>query len=138
MANMLKEFKEFAMRGNVVDMAVGVVMGAAFGKIISALVERVINPPLGLLMGRVDFSRLTVVLQEKAADRPEVAIQYGAFLTAVIDFVFVAFGVFMMVKVINHVRRLQAEKTVPDVPPAPTPQERLLIEIRDLLKSQAR
>jgi large conductance mechanosensitive channel len=136
---MLQEFKEFAVRGNVIDMAVGVVMGGAFGKIISALVERVINPPLGLLMGRVDFSRLTLVLQEKSDARPEVAIQYGAFLTAVIDFVFVAWGVFVMVKVINRVRRLQAEKPAPSpaAPPAPTREEQLLIEIRDLLKSRS-
>lgn len=137
--SLLTEFKEFAARGNVVDLAVGVIIGAAFGKIVTSLVEQVVMPPIGLLLGRVDFSELKWVL---APENPateaieEVAIQYGAFINTVIQFVIVAFVVFLMVKGINRLRRDQAAAPVPEVPPAPTPTETLLAEIRDELKAR--
>ena len=134
----LGEFREFAVRGNVVDLAVGVIIGASFGKIVSALVDNVIMPPLGLLIGKVDFADLQVLLK---ADDPltpavdPVAIQYGLFINAIVQFVLVAFAVFLMVKLINHLRRQEAEKPA-EAPPAPTPSEALLAEIRDLLKAK--
>jgi large conductance mechanosensitive channel len=137
--SLLTEFKEFAARGNVVDLAVGVIIGAAFGKIVTSLVEQIVMPPIGLALGRVDFSELKWVL---APENPateaieEVAIQYGAFINTVIQFVIVAFVVFLMVKAINKLRR--AEAAGPDAaPPAPTPSEVLLTEIRDALKDRA-
>jgi large conductance mechanosensitive channel len=134
--SIVKEFREFIARGNVVDLAVGVIIGAAFGKIITSFVEQVVMPPIGLLLGKVDFSELKIVLQ--AADpvkkTAEVAIQYGAFINTIIQFLIVAVVVFLMVKVLNAVRRREAE--APAAPPAPTPTEALLSEIRDLLKSR--
>jgi large conductance mechanosensitive channel len=136
--SLFSEFKEFAARGNVVDLAVGVVIGASFGKIVTSLVDQVVMPPIGLLLGRVDFSKLEWVLvpEDPATTVVEkVAIQYGAFLNTVIQFVIVAFVVFLMVKAINKMRRDQAAD--PDAAPAiPTPTEALLIEIRDELKAR--
>ncbi len=131
----LKEFREFIARGNVIDLAVGVIIGAAFGKITTSLVEQVVMPPIGLLLGKVDFSQLKWVLQpaDTATKTAEVAIQYGAFLNTVIQFVIVAWVVFMLVKLVNTLRRQQAAEP-PAAPPAPTPSEALLTEIRDLLK----
>lgn len=131
-----KEFREFIARGNVVDLAVGVIIGGAFGKIISSLVDQVVMPPIGLLLGRVDFAQLKLVLQpaDPARKMAEVAIGYGAFLNTLVQFVIIAFVVFLMVKVLNSVRRQQAKE--PQPPPAPTPTETLLAEIRDLLKSR--
>ncbi len=131
----LKEFREFIARGNVIDLAVGVIIGAAFGKITTSLVEQVVMPPIGLLLGKVDFSQLKWVLQpaDTATKTAEVAIQYGAFLNTVIQFVIVAWVVFMLVKLVNTLRRQQAAEP-PTAPPAPTPSEALLTEIRDLLK----
>ena len=135
--SMFKEFREFIARGNVVDLAVGVIIGAAFGKIVTSLVEQVVMPPIGLLLGKVDFSQLKIVLQP--ADPPhkiaEVAIGYGAFFNTIIQFLIVAFVIFLMIKLINSMRRKQAED--PATPPAPTPEETLLTEIRDLLKARA-
>ncbi|WP_298162085.1 large-conductance mechanosensitive channel protein MscL [Brevundimonas sp.] len=137
--SLLTEFKEFAARGNVVDLAVGVIIGAAFGKIVTSVVEQVVMPPIGLLLGRVDFSELKWVL---APENPateaieEVAIQYGAFINTVIQFVIVAFVVFLMVKGINRLRRAEAAAPAPESPPALTPTETLLAEIRDELKSR--
>jgi large conductance mechanosensitive channel len=133
-AGVFAEFREFIARGNVVDLAVGVIIGAAFGKIITSLVEQVIMPPIGLLIGRVDFSDLKVVLApaDPTAETAEVAIAYGAFINTCIQFLIVAFAVFMVVKLVNSMRRQQAE--APAEPPAPTPTESLLGEIRDLLK----
>ena len=134
---LLQEFKEFAARGNVIDLAVGVIIGAAFGKIVTSLVEQVVMPPIGLLLGRVDFSNLEWVLapEDPATEAVEkVAIQYGAFLNTVIQFLIVAFVVFLMVKAINRLRRQQAE--APAAPPTPTPTEALLAEIRDELKAR--
>jgi len=136
---LINEFKEFAARGNVVDLAVGVIIGAAFGKIVTSLVEQVVMPPIGLVLGRVDFSKLEWVLvaENPATEAVEkVAIQYGAFLNTVIQFLIVAFVVFLLVKGINKLRRQQAE--APTAPAAPTATETLLAEIRDELKARPR
>ena len=133
-----QEFKEFISRGNVVDLAVGVIIGAAFGKIVTSLVEQVVMPPIGLALGRVDFSNLKWVLAPEDPTTEaieEVAIQYGAFINTVIQFVIVAFVIFLMVKGINRLRREQAAQPDP-TPAAPTPTETLLAEIRDELKKR--
>lgn len=134
-----KEFREFIARGNVIDLAVGIIIGGAFGAIVKSLVDQVVMPPIGLLLGRVDFSKLEYVLQTAdAANAVEkVAIGYGAFINAVIQFLIVAAVVFLMVKAINSLRRQQAAEPEPEAPAAPTPSEALLVEIRDLLKAQA-
>lgn len=131
---LIDEFREFIVRGNVVDLAVGVVIGAAFSKIVTSLVEQVVMPPIGLLIARVDFAQLKLVLvhADPAAKKPEVAIAYGAFLNTVVQFLIIAFVVFLMVKLVNAVRRKEA--SAPAAPPAPTTAEKLLTEIRDLLK----
>ncbi len=131
---MVQEFKAFAVRGNVVDMAVGIIIGAAFGKIVSSLVADVVMPPLGLLIGGVDFSDLAIslpVLHEGAA---AVTINYGRFIQTTVDFIIVAFAVFLLVKGINRLRRQHEE--APPAPPAPSREEELLTEIRDLLKAE--
>lgn len=130
----LKEFREFAMKGNVVDMAVGIIIGAAFGKIVSSLVADVIMPPLGLLIGGVDFKQFSVVLRAAEGDIPAVVLNYGMFIQTVFDFVIVAFAIFMAIKVTNKVRR--EKEAEPEAPPAPSKEEVLLSEIRDLLKEQ--
>lgn len=135
---MISEFKEFAMRGNVIDLAVGVVIGAAFGKIVTALVEKVIMPPIGLLIGKVDFSELKWTLAEAqlAADgselAPAVVIGYGEFINTVIQFLIVAFAIFLLIKALNRLARKKAE--APAAPPAPSEEVLLLREIRDNLK----
>ena len=131
---MMKEFKEFAVKGNVVDMAVGIVIGAAFGKIVSSFVGDVIMPPIGVLLGGVDFSNLAFTVKEAAADLPAVVISYGKFVQTVIDFTIIAFAIFIAVKVINSLKRKEEE--VPEAPPEPSAQEVLLTEIRDLLKER--
>jgi large conductance mechanosensitive channel len=133
---MLKEFREFIARGNVIDLAVGVIIGAAFGKIVTSLVDQIIMPPIGLILGRVDFSQLKIVLQPANPSRKaaEVAIGYGAFANTVIQFLVVAMVIFLMVKLLTFSRRKQAEAAAPA--PAPTPSEMLLGEIRDLLKAR--
>ncbi|WP_353740600.1 large-conductance mechanosensitive channel protein MscL [Desulfoferrobacter suflitae] len=117
---MIKEFKEFAMRGNVVDMAVGIIIGAAFGKIVSSLVNDVIMPPVGLLLGNIDFSQLAVTLREKTATADAVAINYGVFINNVLDFIIVAFAIFMVIKQMNRFKRQEeepvAEPTTKDCP----------------------
>lgn len=130
----LSEFKAFAVRGNVVDMAVGIIIGAAFGKIVSSFVDGVVMPPLGLLIGGVDFTDLAVVLQAETAEAPAVLLRYGAFLQTVVDFVIIAFAVFVGVRAINRLKRKEA--AAPSTPPAPSKQELLLTEIRDLLKER--
>ncbi len=135
---LISEFREFAARGNVIDLAVGVIIGAAFGKITTSLVDQVVMPPIGLMLGRVDFSRLEWVLrpEDPATEAVEkVAIQYGAFINTLIQFVIVAFVVFLLVRAINKLRRQQAEQPEA-VPAAPTPTETLLAEIRDELKKR--
>ncbi len=131
-----KEFREFIARGNVIDLAVGVIIGAAFGKIVTSLVEQVVMPPVGLALGRVDFSQLKIILQpaDTVTKHPEIAIQYGAFFNTLIQFVIVAVVVFLMVKGINSMRRKDAE--TPAAPPAPTTSEALLMEIRDALQTK--
>jgi len=109
---MLKEFKEFAMRGNVVDMAVGIIIGAAFGKIVSSLVKDVIMPPIGLLLGNVDFSNLAITLREKTDAAEAVTINYGVFINTVIDFVIVAFAIFIVIKQMNRFKRKEAVPVV--------------------------
>jgi large conductance mechanosensitive channel len=113
---MLKEFKDFAMKGNVVDMAVGIIIGAAFGKIVSSLVADVVMPPIGVLLGNVDFSNLAFTIKEASGDSPAVSIKYGVFLNAVIDFVIVAFAMFMVIKVMNRLKK-------PEVAAAPTTKD---------------
>lgn len=131
---MWKEFKEFAMRGNVVDMAVGIIIGAAFGKIVNSLVADVIMPPLGLLLSGVDFSNLAITLKAAALDKPAVLLSYGMFLNAVLNFVIVAFAIFLLIKGLNTLKKKEAAK--PAAPPAPTKEEMLLTEIRDLLRNR--
>jgi large conductance mechanosensitive channel len=135
--SMIKEFREFIARGNVVDLAVGVIIGGAFGTIVKSLVDQVIMPPIGLLTSGVDFAKLEWVLkpEDTAAKKAAVAIQYGAFLNTVIQFVIVAFVVFLIVRLVNGLRRQDAAAP-PAEPPAPTPTELLLAEIRDELKKR--
>jgi large conductance mechanosensitive channel len=129
---MLKEFKEFAMKGNVVDLAVAVVIGGAFGKIVTSLVNDVIMPPIGLLMGGVDFSNLKILLKAAAGDVPAVTLNYGAWINTVIDFVIVALVIFMVIKALNSLKKKEAAAPPPP-PPGPTKEETLLTEIRDIL-----
>ena len=130
--SMMSEFKEFAMRGNVVDMAVGIIIGAAFGKIVSSFVADVIMPPIGVLIGGVDFTNLAVTIQEATADAEAVTIKYGAFLQTVFDFLIIAFAIFMAIKLMNSLKKQEEE--APPPPPEPSAEEKLLTEIRDLLK----
>lgn len=132
----IKEFKEFAMRGSVIDLAVGVVIGGAFGKIVSSLVDDIIMPPIGFLTGGVDFSTLKYVIKEgnAAAEIPEVAIMYGNFINVIIQFLIIAFCIFIVIKGINSLKR--REEAIPEAAPAPSKEEVLLGEIRDLLKNK--
>jgi large conductance mechanosensitive channel len=132
--SMLTEFKEFAAKGNVVDMAVGVIIGGAFGKIITSLVGDVIMPPIGVALGGVDFSSLSIIVQEAMDKKPAVVISYGKFLQTVIDFIIIAFVIFMAVKAMNSIKKQEA--AAPAEPVAPPNQEVLLAEIRDLLKDK--
>jgi len=131
---MIKEFKEFAVKGNVVDMAIGIIIGAAFGKIITSLVGDVIMPPIGVALGGVDFSALSIVVKEAVEQKPAVVISYGKFLQTIIDFTIIAFAVFMGVKGMNALKK--KEETAPAAPIAPSSQELLLAEIRDLLRDK--
>lgn len=135
--SMMKEFKDFAVKGNVMDMAIGIIIGAAFGKIVSSFVKDVIMPPIGVLLGGVDFSDLAVVIQEKTAESEAVLIKYGAFIQTVVDFLIVALVIFMVVKVMNNMKRKEEEKpAAPPKPAAPTKEELLLTEIRDELRKR--
>jgi large conductance mechanosensitive channel len=142
---MLKEFKEFAMRGNVVDMAVGIIIGAAFGTIVQSLVSDVIMPPIGLALGNIDFSNLFVLLKEGATAGPyasladaqkagAVTINYGRFINTIISFIIVAFSIFLLIRAINSMKK--QEEAAPAPPPAPSNEEKLLAEIRDILKQR--
>ena len=133
----VQEFKEFAVKGNMVDMAVGIIIGAAFGKIVSSLVNDVLMPPIGLLIGGVDFADLKVTLKDAAVDQAgnaiaAVTLNYGMFIQTLIDFLIIAFVIFMMIKAMNNMKKKEAAAPVP-APPAPTKEETLLTEIRDLL-----
>jgi len=139
---MLKEFKEFAMKGNVLDMAIGVIIGGAFGKIVSSLVSDVLMPPIGLLVGKVDFSSLFLNLSgtpqaslaaAKAAGAP--TLNYGVFLQSIFDFIILAFAIFLLVKQVNRFKK-EAPSAPPAPPPGPTNEEKLLMEIRDVLKGR--
>ena len=132
---LVKEFKEFAMKGNVMDMAVGIIIGAAFGKIVSSFVADVIMPPLGLLIGGVNFTDLQFVMKAAIGEDPAVTLNYGNFLQVTFDFLIVAFAIFMVIKFMNSLRKKEAEAPpAPPAPPEPTKEEILLTEIRDLLK----
>jgi large conductance mechanosensitive channel len=137
--SVVSEFRQFIARGNVIDLAVGVIIGGGFGKIVTSLVDEVIMPPIGLVLGKVDFSELKIVLNHAnpIAKTKEVAIAYGAFINTVVQFVILAAAVFMMVKLINSLRREEAVAPEP-AEPAPTPSESLLMEIRDALVARPR
>ena len=128
----LDEFKKFAMNGNMVDMAVGIIIGAAFGKIVSSLVNDIIMPPIGLALGGVNFTDLKVVMKAATEVKPAVTWNYGSFIQALVDFLIIAFAIFMLIKGINSMKK--KEEAAPAPPPAPSKQETLLTEIRDLLK----
>ena len=130
---MMSEFKSFAMRGNVVDMAVGIVIGGAFGKIVSSFVSDVLMPPIGLMMGGVDFTDLSIVLQAATEGVEAVTLNYGSFIQTVVDFIIIAFAIFMVIKTMNNMKKKEEEK--PAAPPAPSAEVELLTEIRDSLKN---
>ncbi len=131
--SILSEFKDFAVKGNVVDMAVGIVIGAGFGNIISSFVKDIIMPPVGVLLGGVDFSELSLVIQQADNGLPAVSIRYGIFLQTVIDFIIIAFAIFMVVKMMNRITR---QKQIPEMDTVKlSNEEKLLTEIRDLLKN---
>lgn len=140
---MIDEFKAFAMRGNVVDMAVGIIIGGAFGKIVSSVVADIIMPPIGLLMGGVSFADLKFIMKDPILDAAgqvttaAVSINYGNFIQVTVDFLIVAFAIFMMIKAMNSMKRKKEEApAAPAPPPAPTKEELLLGEIRDILKTK--
>ena len=131
--SMITEFKNFAMRGNVVDMAVGIVIGGAFGKIVSSFVADVLMPPIGLLLGGVDFSNLAITLSAATADVESVLLSYGVFIQTVVDFLIIAFAIFLVIKAMNTV--MKKEEDAPPAPPEPSKEQVLLTEIRDALRS---
>jgi len=132
---LVTEFKEFAMRGNVVDMAVGIVIGGAFGKIVSSFVADVLMPPIGLLLGNVDFSDLAITLRDATPESAAVLLKYGTFINTVIDFVIIAFAIFLVVKGMNTMKKKE-EAAPPPAPPEPSKEEVLLTEIRDALRAR--
>lgn len=132
--SLIKEFKQFATKGNVVDMAVGIIIGAAFGKIVSSLVADVIMPPLGLLIGGITFTDISFILKDAVGTTPAVTLKIGNFLQVIFDFLIVAFAIFIMIKAMNRLRKKQEE--APAAPAEPTAQEKLLGEIRDILKQK--
>lgn len=132
---MLKEFKEFAMKGNVVDLAIAVIIGGAFGKIVASFVKDIVMPPIGLLLGGVDFTDLVIVIKEATGETAAVTINYGIFLGVVLDFIIIAFVIFIAIKGINSMKKKE-EAPAPAEPPAPPEDVTLLREIRDLLKNR--
>jgi large conductance mechanosensitive channel len=130
---MMSEFKSFAMRGNVIDMAVGIVIGGAFGKIVSSFVNDVLMPPIGMLIGGVDFSDLAIVLKAATDEAEAVTMKYGMFIQTLLDFLIIAFAIFMVVKAMNSMKKKEEEK--PAEPPKPSAEVELLTEIRDSLKN---
>lgn len=131
---MMEEFKTFAMRGNVVDMAVGIIIGGAFGKIVSSFVADVIMPPIGLIIGGVNFSELAITIKDAVGDAAAVTINYGNFLQTVLDFLIIAFAIFMVIKGMNSLKKEEEEE--PEAPPEPSKEEILLTEIRDALRQK--
>jgi len=135
--SMMSEFKDFAMRGNVVDMAVGIIIGAAFGKIVSSFVNDVLMPPLGVMLGGVDFSNLSMTIQEAAGDAAAITLNYGTFIQTIVDFVIIAFAIFMAIKAMNSMKKKEEEAAAaPEEPPKPSNEQVLLTEIRDALRSR--
>ncbi len=134
MKKLLKEFKEFAMRGNVLDMAIGVVIGGAFGKIVTSLVTDIITPLISLLLGKVDLSNLSISFPSQTPDGKPILLAYGSFIQSIIDFLIIAFSIFMVIKLMNRFHKKKEE--TPPPPPEPDKQEVLLTEIRDLLKER--
>ena len=130
--SMMKEFKDFAVKGNVMDMAVGIIIGGAFGKIIASFVKDVLMPPIGLLLGDVNFSDLTYILKDAVGEAAAVTLNYGMFIQNVVDFIIIAFAIFMVVKAMNNMKK--KEEAAPAAPAAPSKQEVLLTEIRDALR----
>lgn len=135
----ISEFKDFAMRGNVVDMAVGIVIGGAFGNIVSSFVSDVIMPPIGMLLGGVDFNDLKVVMKQAVIEggevvAPAVSINYGSFINTIIDFLLIALAIFSVIKFMNKMKKQEEPAPEPEAAPEPTTEEKLLAEIRDLLK----
>ena len=131
---MVQEFKAFALRGNVVDMAVGIVVGGAFGKITTSFVNDVLMPPVGMLLGGADFSSLALTLQEAVGETAAVTLNYGAFINTILDFLIIAFAIFMVVRAMNSMK--QEEEAAPEAPPEPSKEETLLTEIRDALRTR--
>ncbi|MHC9544510.1 MAG: large-conductance mechanosensitive channel protein MscL [Vulcanimicrobiota bacterium] len=129
-----QEFKEFATKGNVVDMAVGVIIGGAFGKIVTSLVNDLVMPPIGVLIGGVNFKDLSIVLKQGVGDAPPVAIKYGLFINTILEFLIIALAIFLVVKAMNRFKKEKAEEPAP--PPEPPREEALLTEIRDILKQK--
>jgi len=132
--SMMQEFKTFAMRGNVVDLAVGIIIGGAFGKIVSSFVADVIMPPIGFIVGGVNFTNLAIIIKDAVGDAPAVTLNYGKFIQSIVDFVIIAFAIFVAVKVMNSMKK--KEEQAPASPPPPSKEEVLLAEIRDLLKQK--
>lgn len=139
--SLIKEFKTFAMRGNMIDMAIGIIIGAAFGKIIASLVADVIMPPIGLLVGGIGFTSIMITLKDPVIDQASgevikeaVALKMGTFIQTLVAFIIIAFAIFMMIKGVNKMNKKEEEPETPAAPPAPTKEEELLTEIRDLLK----
>ena len=134
---MMKEFKAFIMRGNILDLAVAVVIGAAFGKIVTSFVKDILMPPIGMLLGDVDFSDIVITLKEAAGDVEAVTMNLGIFIQNIVDFLIVAFAIFMVIKAYNRMQKKEEEAPAePPAPPEPSNEEKLLAEIRDLLKNQ--
>lgn len=135
--SMVSEFKDFAVKGNVMDMAVGIIIGAAFGKIVSSFVKDILMPPIGLAMGGVDFSDLAIVLQEAQGEVAAVTMKYGLFIQTIIDFIIVAFAIFVAVKAMNAMKQAREEDAAEEAAPAePSAEQKLLAEIRDLLTAK--
>ncbi|MCE5195867.1 MAG: large-conductance mechanosensitive channel protein MscL [Negativicutes bacterium] len=132
---MISEFKKFIMRGNVIDLAVGVIIGGAFGKIVTSLVNDIVMPLLSVILGRINLAGLKVIINPASATSGEVALKYGAFLQSVIDFLIVALAIFLMIKLLSSFKK--KEKAAPVIPPAPSKEEVLLAEIRDLLQAKS-
>jgi large conductance mechanosensitive channel len=132
--SVIKEFKEFAMKGNVMDLAVGIIIGAAFGKVVSSIVGDVIMPPIGLALGGVNFTNLAVTLKEATAAEPAVLLRYGAFIQSIVDFLIVAFAIFMVIKTMNALKRKKEEAPAPPAPPSK--EEVLLTQIRDAIQAK--
>ena len=132
--SMMSEFKSFAVKGNVMDMAVGIIMGGAFGKIVASFVNDVLMPPIGMMLGGVDFTSLALTLKKATPDAEAVMLKYGAFVQTVVDFLIIAFAIFMMVRWMNRLKK--KEEAAPAAPPKPSNEEVLLTEIRDLLRNK--